>query len=89
MTAAKRRTVRCWNCGHKARRKPDMASDLLTVVGRRRRVRSYGLCGHLLGRSDCWECMEVMLLPADAAFVLRAAIEHERRGGNLRSEYDA
>lgn len=29
-----------------------------------------------------------MLLPADARFVLRAAIANERRGGNRMSEYD-
>lgn len=38
---------------------------------------------------DCSpRCDGTMLRPRDAAYVRRAALEHERHGGNVRSEYD-
>lgn len=75
----RRRTVRCWYCGHKARRTPGYG--MAPVVGRKRRVRTYGPCG----KSGC---SNEMLLPADAKYVLRAAIEYDLSGWNMRSEYD-
>ena len=91
-----RRTVKCWYCGHRARRVPNLPPTLMSpllnrqgrmrVIGRRRTVVPYGICGAEL---SSWErCTEVMLLPEDARFVLRAAVAHERRGGNRMSEYD-
>lgn len=91
----RRRTVRCWRCGNKKRRVPGArpawwfdltASGRLHVVGKRRTVQPYGICRKELPWGE--RCGEVMLLPVDARFVLRAAIAHERRGGNRMSEYD-
>lgn len=71
--------------------RPTLFTDLtrggrLRVIGRQRTVQPYGVCGRDL---SAWErCTEVMLLPDDARFVLRAAVAHERRGGNHMSEYD-
>ena len=91
---AGRRTVRCWYCGHVARRVPGSRSLLfaaaltrdgrIRVVGRRRTVQPYGACRNDLGG---WHCTEPMLLRADARLVLRAAIAHDRSGGNRTSEY--
>jgi len=91
-----RRTVMCWYCGHRARKVPNPPPTLMSplvnrqgrmrVVGSRRTVVPYGVCGAIL--SSLERCTEVMLLPEDAAFVLRAAIAHERRGGNCMSEFD-
>ena len=87
---SRRRVVVCWFCGKRARRVPsrrglywleDIRSDgKLPVVGRRRGVRAYGVCGALL-KHGYW-CFDPMLRPADAAYVERAAAQNERRGGN-------
>ena len=89
---SRRRVVVCWFCGKRARRVPslgglwlywqaDIHSDgKLPVVGRRRGVRAYGVCGATLKHG--LPCPEPMLRPADAAYVLRAALQNERRGGN-------
>ena len=77
--STRRKTVRCWYCGHKARRTPGYG--VAPVIGRKRRVRLYGICGTR-------GCTESMLLPCDAKYALRAAIEYDLSGGNRRSEYD-
>ena len=64
------------------------------VVGRKRTVQPYGRCNaprwsafdavRSGGRVDSRStgCDGIMLRRADALFVLRAALAHERRGGN-------
>ena len=88
-----RRTVRCWVCGRKARRVPNACglyhrvtpTGRLRVVGRKRTVVPFGKCS----RGVEWEdCDGVMLLPKDLRYLLRAAIQHDRQGGNRMSEYD-
>lgn len=80
----RRRTVRCWCCGTRRRRVPSDrglrtgGAFCVRVAGRTRTVRTYGICP---------KCAEPLLLPADAAFVLRAAVAWERGGKNRRSEY--
>lgn len=56
------------------------------VIGRRRRVTSYSRCN--APAPGGVKCDGTLLRPRDAAFVLRAAIQHEQRGGNKRSEHD-
>jgi hypothetical protein len=56
------------------------------VVGRKRRVLPYGVCGADRGVNGT--CQEPMLLRRDARFVLRAVIEWDRRGNNRTSEFD-
>lgn len=93
---AKRRTVRCWFCGNRKRRVPStrgLSLDWLDdhgrvkVIWRKRTVVPYGVCG---AKTGYWEqgCPNPMLLPKDARFVLRAALQYDRGGGNHRSEYD-
>lgn len=92
----RRRTVRCWFCGHVARRVPNargLNPDFLDedgrvkVVLRKRTVVPFGVCG---AKTAYWPsgCPEPMLLPEDAAFVCRAAVQYDRGGGNKRSEFD-
>jgi hypothetical protein len=93
----KRRTVRCWFCGKKVRRvpnscgiKPDMLDDKgrVKIVLRKRTVVPYGVCGTT---GHPWHpdgCPNPLLLPRDAAFVLRAALQYERGGYGFRSEFD-
>lgn len=91
-----RRSVRCWFCGNRKRRvpsgrglSPDSLDDKgrVKVVLRKRTVVPYGVCG---AKTGYWPngCPEPMLLPKDARFVLRAALEYDRGGGNKRSEFD-
>ena len=56
------------------------------MVGTRKTFVPYGVCGADAGLGT--RCIEPMLLPDDARFVLRKAIAHERGGGNAMSEYD-
>ncbi len=90
-----RRTVRCWKCGHKARRVANTVGmnpyrhirGRVEVVHRNRRPLVFGLCP---GEGPWgYQCGEPMLLPRDAKYVLRAALGYERGGGNRRSEFDA
>lgn len=75
--------VKCWMCGFKGRRLPK--GEPLKVVGRKRKVQPHGLCpGRKLGD----RCNEPLLEPADARFVLRAAIQNDNNGGNSMSEFD-
>ena len=57
------------------------------VVLRKRTVQPYGVCG---AKGHPWHpsCPEPMLLRKDARFVLKAALEYDRGGGNARSEFD-
>ena len=82
-----RRRVWCWHCGHCARR---VRSGDRAVVGRRRRVDTYGVCGASLGPdlASSWLCRKQMVVRDDALFVLRAALAWERHGRNRKSEYD-
>ena len=75
-------SVRCWVCGHRARRRRYTLSG---VVGQRGTVRQYGTCPCDRGG---WTCGGAMLRPADRRRVLRAALRHERGGGNRAPEYD-
>ena len=79
--------VWCWHCGHRARR---VRSGSREVVGRRRRVDTYGECGANLGPdlASSWLCRKQMVVRDDALFVLRAALAWERHGRNRKSEYD-
>jgi len=93
----KRRTVRCWFCGNKKRRVPSTRGippswlderGRVKVILRKRTVVPYGACGAM---GHPWEpdgCRQPMLLPKDVRFVLRAALQYDRGGGNHRSEYD-
>lgn len=90
-----RRTVRCWFCGYLARRLPSCRGlsprywrpdGRVVVVGRKRRLQPYGVCGADLGHGE--RCREPMLLTRDARFVLRAVAQWERRGRNSASEFD-
>lgn len=92
----RRRTVRCWFCGNKKRRVPSSRglsgamldkNGRVSVVARKRTVQPYGVCG---AKHPYWPngCPQPMLLPDDARFVLRAAIQYDRMGGNKRSEFD-
>lgn len=90
-----RRRVRCWFCGNRARRAPNTKGISLSllddagrvrVVGRKRTVESFGVCGASLPGDE--KCTEPMLTRADARFILRAALAHDRAGRNDRSEYD-
>lgn len=56
------------------------------VVGRKRSVVPYGVCGADLGYGR--RCDNPMLLTRDARYVLRAALEWDRRGNNRVSEFD-
>ena len=60
------------------------------MIGRRRRVDTYGVCGASLGPdlASSWLCRQRMMVRADACFVTRAALARERRGLNRASEYD-
>lgn len=80
-----RRRVQCWFCGKRARRVP--REHVVRVIGRKRTVQGFGPCGAVRPWGET--CTEPMLRRRDALAVLRAAREHERRGGNRRSEYDA
>jgi len=95
MSRGRRRRVWCWRCGHRARRVPGTRGlspwlydedGRVPVVGRRRKVFAYSVCGAELPWGET--CQEPMLVRRDARMVLRAAIEYERRGGNKRSELD-
>lgn len=77
-----RRRVRCWVCGHRAQRVP---RGLSGVGGERGLVLDYGPCPATELR---WPCDGHLLSMDDRRRVVRAAIRHERRGGNRRSEYD-
>jgi len=91
-----RRSVRCWFCGNRKRRvpsgrglEPSSLDDKgrVKVILRKKAVVPYGVCG---AKTGYWPggCQEPMLLPDDARFVLRAALEYDRGGGNRRSEFD-
>jgi hypothetical protein len=58
------------------------------VVLRKRTVVPYGVCG---AKGHPWYpdgCSNPMLRPKDARFVLKAALQYERGGYGIRSEYD-
>ena len=80
----RRRRVWCWFCGNRARR---MGPRLrVGVVGTDDTVPTFGLCMADLGYRNCYE---PMMLRKDARYVLGMAVEYERGGWNVRSEYDA
>ena len=94
---SRRRSVRCWFCGNRARRVQstrglnlDQLDDKrrVKVVLRKRTVQPYGVCG---AKGHPWYpdgCPNPMLLPKDAKFVLRAAAEYGNGGYGFRSEFD-
>ncbi|MCP4573261.1 MAG: hypothetical protein GY838_12980 [bacterium] len=59
----------------------------IAVILRVRLLQPYGACGGDLGWGDT--CHQPMLKLRDVRYLLRAAIQWDRRGGNTRSEYDA
>ena len=75
-------TVRCWLCGAKRRRS---VWTMRPVVGTRRMVATYGTCREPFAGGTCGGTMH---RDVERRFILRAATNHERRGGNVRSEYD-
>ena len=94
--AHKREYVKCWFCGNRKRRVPSSRgldedyldeSGRVKVILRKKTLVPYGVCG---AKTGYWPngCPEPMLRPEDARFVLKAALEYDRGGGNKRSEYD-
>jgi hypothetical protein len=75
--------VRCWVCGYRGRRLPK--GEPVPVIGRARKVQPHGRCPR---ERHGWPCDGMLLTIEDARYVLEAAIEHDNRGGNSRSEYD-
>ena len=86
-----RHRVRCWRCGKTARRTGPRLR--VGVVGSNETVPTFGLCrGPLHTARDgavLLRCYEPLMKRADAAKVLRAALDYEMGGWNMRSEYDA
>jgi hypothetical protein len=76
-------TVRCWACGAVRRRRRYTHAR---VVGRRLLVRDYGACPR--EEPWGWGCSGHMVEVKAVRRVVRAAIQHDRRGGNRMSEYD-
>lgn len=85
-----RHRVRCWFCGKSARRSGPRLR--VGVVGTDDTVPTFGPCmGALHTARDgtvLRRCYQPMMRRKDAATVLRAALEYEGGGWNIRSEYD-
>ena len=77
-------TCRCWMCGATRRRR---RYDHVRVVGKRTILRRYGCCP--ADGPGGVPCRGAMVAASEVRRVVRAAVQHERRGGNRRSEYDA